>query len=251
MKKTWTAARQRVINRLADLIRQPGSNRVAAKPREMLEPVFVRLEWGHVGSVLLMQLLATSPEISFDRIYPFENLCLANLLYYLEPLDHPVEAPPPGGWTDDPNRTWWPARETSALWSAGFTWAMTVWASTYWLCISVRCGASGRRIRSSRDGRVMLALASTQKSIEVVPRSCQRLESCIASSTSCAIRVTCGVHYWRSTRNAALTDSADEAVKPEEEYLTSCLPAVRRRLDAIATANPNIPTIVPIRGPCL
>ncbi len=62
--------------------------------------------WGRVGSTLLMQLLATSDEIVFDRSYPFENRCLANLLHYLAPLAGPPPVPN-GWWMDDPDRLWW------------------------------------------------------------------------------------------------------------------------------------------------
>jgi hypothetical protein len=72
----------------------------------MLEPVLVRGLWGRVGSTLLMQLLGTSPDVSFDRAYPFENRCLGNLLHYLAPLQG-QPASPAGWWMDDPDRLWW------------------------------------------------------------------------------------------------------------------------------------------------
>ena len=81
-----SAARQvaaRGALRLAGRLSQ--GTRVESGPR-MLEPLLVRALFGRVGSTLMMQLLGTSSEISFDRAYPSENQSLASLLYYLQPL---------------------------------------------------------------------------------------------------------------------------------------------------------------------
>lgn len=72
----------------------------------LLEPVLVRGLWGRTGSTLLMQLLATSDEIAFDRVYPFEHRVLANLLHYAAPLAGPVRLPS-GSWMADTERLWW------------------------------------------------------------------------------------------------------------------------------------------------
>lgn len=72
----------------------------------VMEPILVRGSWGRVGSTLLMQLLGTSTDISFDRIYPFENRVLSCLLHYLAPLAGPVPMPN-GYWMDDPEKLWW------------------------------------------------------------------------------------------------------------------------------------------------
>ncbi len=47
---------------------------------EPLTPVLVRMLEGRVGSTLLMQLLATSPLIAFDRVYPYENSYLTYIV---------------------------------------------------------------------------------------------------------------------------------------------------------------------------
>lgn len=46
----------------------------------MLRPVLIRMLDGRVGSTLVMQLLGTSPEVFFDRAYPFEH---SYLTYFL------------------------------------------------------------------------------------------------------------------------------------------------------------------------
>jgi hypothetical protein len=51
-----------------------------------LEPVLLQLISGRSGSTLLMQLLATSDEIAFDRMYPFENRYLLYLLHLFAPM---------------------------------------------------------------------------------------------------------------------------------------------------------------------
>jgi hypothetical protein len=45
--------------------------------RSGLTPVLVRLLEGRVGSTTLMQLLATSPAVALDRVYPFQNSYLS------------------------------------------------------------------------------------------------------------------------------------------------------------------------------
>jgi hypothetical protein len=40
---------------------------------DQLRPVLIRMLEGRVGSTLVMQLLGTSPEVAFDRTYPYEN----------------------------------------------------------------------------------------------------------------------------------------------------------------------------------
>lgn len=78
----------------------------AGEGPEWLEPVLVRGLWGRVGSTLMMQLLGTSDEVSFDRNYPCENRCLGSLMRYLEPLSGRVTEPK-GYWMDDPEHLWW------------------------------------------------------------------------------------------------------------------------------------------------
>ena len=47
---------------------------------EPLTPVLIRMLEGRVGSTLMMQLLATSPEVAFERVYPFEHSYLTYLV---------------------------------------------------------------------------------------------------------------------------------------------------------------------------
>lgn len=72
----------------------------------LLEPILVRMPSGRVGSTLVMQLLGSSPDIFFDKVYPFEDRCLANLLYYLSPLRAPLP-PRTTWWTEAPDRVVW------------------------------------------------------------------------------------------------------------------------------------------------
>jgi hypothetical protein len=57
-----------------------------------LRPVVLRLLEGRVGSTLVMQLLGTSSEVAFDRVYPFEN----SYLTYLTRLTGQIGAPRDG-----------------------------------------------------------------------------------------------------------------------------------------------------------
>jgi hypothetical protein len=60
----------------------------------LLTPVVVRLFSGRSGSTLLMRLLASSPEVVVDRVYPYENRYLAYLLHLVRPM---AEAHDPAG----------------------------------------------------------------------------------------------------------------------------------------------------------
>ncbi len=71
-----------------------------------LTPILVRGLWGRVGSTLLMQLLATSDAVAFDRGYPFEDRVLSHLLHLLAPLAGPPPQPQ-GWWMEDPQQLWW------------------------------------------------------------------------------------------------------------------------------------------------
>ena len=64
-------------------------------PTGLLTPVLIRMMEGRVGSTLLMQLLGTSPDVAFDRTYPFEN----SYLTYLVKLMGTTVSPAPDGWT--------------------------------------------------------------------------------------------------------------------------------------------------------
>lgn len=71
-----------------------------------IEPIFVRMLWGRVGSTLAMQLLATDPEIAFVRIPPFEERRAVGLLWHARAFA--AEQPqPPAEWMDDPQQLWW------------------------------------------------------------------------------------------------------------------------------------------------
>ena len=52
---------------------------------------------GRTGTTLLMQLLGTSPQIAFDRVYPFEVRYLTYLLRWAQMLGQEWE--PDGQWT--------------------------------------------------------------------------------------------------------------------------------------------------------
>lgn len=54
-----------------------------------LTAIAVRLSSGRVGSTLLMQLLATSDEIVFDRTYPYENAYLPYFIHVARQLGMP------------------------------------------------------------------------------------------------------------------------------------------------------------------
>lgn len=99
------AAALKTLRQRADDMLQARYPRDGERP-QWLEPVLVRGLWGRVGSTLLMQLLGTSDEISFDRNYPCENRCLGSLMRYLEPLSGQI-IQPKGYWMDDPDRLWW------------------------------------------------------------------------------------------------------------------------------------------------
>lgn len=66
------------------------------KERNALEPLLV-LAQGRSGTTLLMQVLATSPQIAFDRIYPFEVRYLTYLLHWASLLGQASQ--PQSDWT--------------------------------------------------------------------------------------------------------------------------------------------------------
>ena len=101
-----TAAHRRVADALTEFVRSLHGKATVTIGEPLLEAVLVRGLSGRVGSTLLMQLLATSPEISFDRVYPFENRYLAGLVHYLEPL-RGSSISTPQSWLDDPDHLWW------------------------------------------------------------------------------------------------------------------------------------------------
>jgi hypothetical protein len=57
-----------------------------------LAPVLIQFVSGRSGSTLVMQLLATSDEIAFDRVYPFENRYLVYLLHLFAPMGDDYDA---------------------------------------------------------------------------------------------------------------------------------------------------------------
>lgn len=72
-----------------------------------LTPILLRGLWGRVGSTLLMQLLATSTAIAFDRVYPFEDRVLSHLLHLAAPLRDPAPTAAGQWWMEDADRLWW------------------------------------------------------------------------------------------------------------------------------------------------
>ncbi len=71
-----------------------------------IEPIFVRMRWGRVGSTLAMQLLATDPAIAFVRTPPFEERRAAGLLWHARAIAS-AQPTPPAAWMDDPGHLWW------------------------------------------------------------------------------------------------------------------------------------------------
>jgi len=63
---------------------------------DLLTPILVRMLSGRSGSTLLMQLLGTSNEIVFDRVYPFEVRYLTYLVRWAMALKEQV--PPTDEW---------------------------------------------------------------------------------------------------------------------------------------------------------
>ena len=54
---------------------------------DSLNPLLILDLGGRSGSTLLMQLLGTSPQIAFDRVYPSEVRYLTYLLRWAKMLD--------------------------------------------------------------------------------------------------------------------------------------------------------------------
>ncbi len=71
----------------------PGSELPGAQPGagRLLRPVLVRMLEGRVGSTLLMRLLGTAREVTFDRVYPYEH----SYLTYLVRLTGQLAGTPP------------------------------------------------------------------------------------------------------------------------------------------------------------
>jgi Sulfotransferase domain len=55
----------------------------AAKINPVLPPVLVRMLEGRVGSTAMMELLGSSPDIAFERVYPYEHSYLTYLVRLL------------------------------------------------------------------------------------------------------------------------------------------------------------------------
>jgi hypothetical protein len=81
-------AARRVRWQLKRLTRRRGTMPLGADVA-MLTPLLVRIPEGRTGSTLLMQLLATSPDVVVDRVPPFENRYLTYLLHTLTPIEVP------------------------------------------------------------------------------------------------------------------------------------------------------------------
>jgi Sulfotransferase family len=242
-RTTLSDAGWRAVGKVVRLTQQFGAHRSNSTPKVLLEPVFVRLQWGRVGSTLLMQLLATSPEISFDRVYPFENLCLSSLIQYLEPLNRPVEAPK-GAWIDDPDRIWWAAPESfgfqisgAPLGYAGLEIDRAAFRlealRAIWQAYSDSApwpGGSRPRFYAEKYGggaEVLSEAGISYRLIDMVrdPRD-----------------VWCSVLAFDSKRG--YYGFGRHEGQSEEEYLSSFLRAVKRRMDAMAASSPDVPRIV-------
>jgi hypothetical protein len=91
---------------------------------ESLKPLLVMPAAGRSGSTLLMQLLGTSPDIAFDRVYPFEVRYLTYLLRWAQMLGQ--ERPEDVDWNpvvDSPNQWVGPfPYEGARLWNGQELW---------------------------------------------------------------------------------------------------------------------------------
>jgi hypothetical protein len=208
----------------------------------MLEPLLVRALFGRVGSTLMMQLLGTSPEISFDREYPSENQCLASLLYYLQPLRGSVDKPN-GWWMDDPDRVWWlePARfgfEVEGI-PLGYSnlgvdrdRLHTGSILGVWMAYSVaveQIGGRRPRYYAEKYGGyedVLTAAGIPHRMIDLVRDPRDMWSSILAFDSKRG--------YFGFGRREG---------QSEEEYLSSFLQAMRRRLDEIVNTDPAVPAL--------
>jgi hypothetical protein len=242
-KATFSATGRRAVDRLATLMGQLRPDQKHAERKGFLEPILVRLSWGRVGSTFLMQLLATSAEISFDRIYPFENMCLASLLHYLEPLGRAKETPNVE-WIDDPDTIWWAAPESFGFRITGAPlgyeglgvdrMALNLEAITsLWQAYSDLApwpGDSRPRFYAEKYGGGAESLAAagiSHRMIDMVrdPRD-----------------IWCSVLAFDAKRG--YYGFGRREGQSEEEYLSSFLRALKRRLDAMAGTSPDVSVTV-------
>jgi Sulfotransferase family len=205
--------------------------------------VLLRLGWGRVGSTFLMQLLATSPEVSFDRIYPFENMCLASLLHYLAPLARPVEASQ-AEWIDDPDTLWWAAPESFGFRISGaplgygglgvdraalhLEAVRAVWQA--YSNVAPWPADTPPRFYAEKYGggaEVLAAAGIAHRMIDMVrdPRD-----------------VWCSVLAFDSKRG--YYGFGRHEGQSEQEYMSTFLGAMKRRLDAMAATDPAVPRMV-------
>ena len=190
-----------------------------------------------------MQLLATSPEISFDRTYPFENLCLASLLHYLEPLMGSYEARTTS-WIDDPDRIWWAPPDNFGFEVSGVPLhypglgvdrtafhlgaVRGIWQA--YSDVAPWPGDARPRFYAEKYGglaEVLSAAGIPHRMINLVrdPRD-----------------VWCSVLAFDSKRGYYGFGRRED--QSAEDYLSSFLRVVRRRMDAMAVKDPDRPEIV-------
>ena len=242
VRSVVAAARQataRSARRLADRL---SAESEAGSAPPMLEALLVRGLWGRVGSTLMMLLLGTSPEISFDRDYPCENQALSSLLYYLQPLRGHVDAPN-GWWMDDPERVWWlePARfgfevkgiplpygnlgvDRDRLYQGSVRGVWTGYSQA-------AEDASGHPLRyyAEKYGGyedVLTAAGIPHRTIDLVRDPRDMWASILAFDAKRG--------YFGFGRREG---------QSEEDFLSSILQAMRRRLDEMAETDPAIPSV--------
>jgi Sulfotransferase family len=236
------AARQITARGALRLANRMGARTESSSEPRMLEPILLRGLFGRVGSTLAMQLLGTSPEISFDRAYPSENMSLSNLLYYLQPLRGHVDTPD-GYWMDDPDRLWWMDPTRFGFEVRGIPLGYSnlgvdrdelfrrsvhgVWAA--YSAAAEHTGDGAPRYYAEKYGGyadVLTASGIPHRMINLVrdPRD-----------------VWCSILAFDSKRGYFGFGRREE--QSEEEYLSSYLQAMRRRFDEMLEADPATPAI--------
>lgn len=143
---------------------------------DSLKPLLVLAVGGRSGTTLLMQLLGTSPQIAFDRVYPFEVRYLTYLLRWATMLGqesqkeghwNPIaNVAPPGQWLGP-----FPY-ESAQLWNGEELWPRCFVAA--WREFS-RVAAAQTRANSRTE---VMPLYYAEKTPRWVPALLRRVMSC-------------------------------------------------------------------------
>lgn len=243
MREVLPSARL-VAGKARSYLREQAERRLA-RPTDQtyLEPVLVRGPWGRVGSTLVMEMLGTSPEISFNRTYPCEDRCLSNLQHYLRPLSG-ASANPDGPWLDDPNHLWWldPAVLGFSIQGTPLNYPeldvdrRSIYAGALrgaWIAYSKSAAWPGdvqpkfyaEKYGGGSDGLSTAGLRHYMLDLIRDPRD-----------------VWCSVLAFDAKRGYFGFGRHEQ--QSEEDYRMSFIEAVRRRLDEMASTGPDIPALV-------